>query len=391
MKIMNIAGNRINFIKIAALMAAYGEHKTIKASLVHSGPKYEKPESLLFFSQLGISQPHENLGVGPGSQATQTAAIMTAFEDVLLLYRPDVLVVVGDTNSTIAAALVAVKLGVPVAHVGAGLRSFDRKMPEEINRVLTDSISDTLFCSEQSAVDNLFREGLAEEHIFLVGNVIIDTLLRNLTKVTASRILDKLALQPENYALLTLHRPQNVDNTMVFSRLLDAVEVIQRDMPVLITVHPQAPLRLWRSPLAKRFEKADGLRTIEMLDYLDFMKLMACAKIVLTDSGDIQEETTILQVPCLTLLDSTERPVTVELGTNKVVGTMSETILEAYHNISAIQKGGSPEEKPRTPPLWDGNAARRIVRILLERYGFPSESGSILARDMNGTLIKSGG
>jgi len=365
------------------------EHKTIKTSLVYTGHKFEKQENSRFFNQLGIQLPDVNLGVGPGSHASQTAAIMMAFEDVLLSYRPDILVVVGDTNSTVAAALVAVKLGVPVAHVGAGLRSFDRKMPEEINRMLTDSISDLHFCTEQNAVDNLSREGIPAEHVQLVGNVIIDTLLRNLTKVTASRILDKLAIHPDRYALLTLHRQQNVDNTRIFNRLLDAVEEIQRDMPVLISVHPQAPVRLWTSPLIKHFEKAGGLRSIDMLDYLDFMKLMACAKVVLTDSGDIQEETTILQVPCLTLLDSTERPVTVEVGTNRVVGTLPENILDAYHNISKPRNGESRVDKPQTPPLWDGNAARRITRVLLERYGFPSESGSILEQDRSETLIKS--
>ena len=390
MKVMNIAGNRINFVKIAALMAAYGENKTIKPTLVYTGSEYQSPENIRFFSQLGISLPEVNLGVGPGSQAMQTAAVMTAFEDVLLSYRPDVLVLVGDTNSTLAAALVAVKLGVPVAHVSAGLRSFDRKMPDEINRILIDSISDLLFCSEQSAVDNLLRAGIAEENILLVGNVIIDTLLRNLTKVTASKILDELGIQPERYALFTLHKQQNVDNSTVFNHLLDALQEIQRDMPVLISVRPQAPVRLWTSPLVNRFENAGGLRTIDMLDYLDFMKLMACAKVVLTDSGDMQEETTILQVPCLTLLDSTERPVTVELGTNRVVGTSPENILEAYHKISTLKNGGSQVAKLHAPPLWDGNAARRITRRLLERYGFPSESGIAANQNRSTTLIKSG-
>ena len=390
MKIMNIAGNRINFVKIAALMAAFAENRTIKPTLVYTGPEYLNQENIRFFHQLGISLPDVNLGVGSGSQAAQTAAVMTAFEDVVLSYRPDVLVLVGDTNSSLAAALVAAKLGVPVAHVHAGLRNFDRKTPDEINRILIDSISDLHFCSEQSAVDNLLREGKAEENVLLTGNVIIDTLLRNLTKVTASKILDQLGIQCEKYVLFTLHRQQNVDNAIVFNRLLDALQEIQRDVPVLISVHPQAPVRLWTSPLENHFEKAGRLRAIDTLDYLDFMKLMACAKVVLTDSGDMQEETTILQVPCLTLLDRTERPVTVEIGTNHVVGTLPENILDAYRRISTTRNGKLQVAGPHAPPLWDGEAARRITRALLERYEFPSWNESFANRDRNAAIIGSG-
>ena len=361
MKIINVVGTRPNFMKIAPLMDAYGTFSTIEPLLVHTGQHYDRSMSQLFFGELGIPAPHINLGIGSASHAVQTAEIMKAFEPVVLEHRPDVVLVVGDVNSTIACGLVAVKLGVKLVHVEAGLRSFDRAMPEEVNRVLTDAISDLLFCTEASGVKNLRNEGIPDEKIFLVGNVMIDTLLRNQQKARSSQILEKMGLSPENYAVLTLHRPRNVDNPAVFGKILEALEVIQRDMPVIFPVHPRTRKNLSGSPLAERIEGMSDFRLIEPAGYLDFLKLMSSAKLVLTDSGGIQEETTILGIPCLTLRGNTERPVTLEVGTNRLVGTDPDKILRAYQQIQA---GDWP--KGQRPELWDGQAAGRIVAILAE-------------------------
>lgn len=361
MKILNVVGARPNFMKIAPLMAEYSRHENIHAILVHTGQHYDEVMSNLFFSELGIPKPDINLDVGSGSHAVQTAEIMKRFEPVLIDHKPDVVVVVGDVNSTIACGLVGTKLGIKLAHVEAGLRSFDRSMPEEINRVLTDSISDFLFCTEQSGVNNLLEEGVSPKRIHLVGNVMIDTLLRNEEKAKKSNILILLNLNGNDFAVLTLHRPSNVDDYVVFGRILDALTIIQNDMPVIFPVHPRARKNLMSCSLGKRVEEMSGLRLTEPMGYLDFLKLMSNAKLVLTDSGGIQEETTILQIPCLTLRDNTERPITTELGTNQVVGTNPTKIIEAYRR--ALNGGW---HKPVIPPLWDGRAAERIVRILLE-------------------------
>ena len=348
-------------MKIAPLMEAYADYPDIESILVHTGQHYDDRMSDLFFHQLGIPEPDINLEVGSGSHAAQTAEIMKAFEPVVLEQRPDVVLVVGDVNSTIACGLVAVKLGVKLAHVEAGLRSFDRTMPEEINRILTDAISDFLFSSEQSGVDNLLREGVPKEKIFLVGNVMIDTLLKYRSKAEASKVLEELGLEPGGYAVLTLHRPSNVDDSSAFERIFNAVEVIQRDMPVVFPIHPRTRKNMEGSPLADRMHEARNLRVIEPAGYLEFLKLMSSARLVLTDSGGIQEETTILNVPCLTLRENTERPITVKLGTSRLVGSNTERILSAYKDIMAgrIRRQGTPE-------LWDGKAASRIVRILVE-------------------------
>jgi len=362
MKIINVVGARPNFMKIAPLMAAYRQCPSIESLLVHTGQHYDARMSDLFFRQLEIPEPDINLGVGSGSHTTQTAAIMTGFEPVVLEHKPDAVLVVGDVNSTVACGLVAVKLGIRLVHVEAGLRSFDRTMPEEINRIVTDAISDLLFCTEHSAVENLSREGVADEKVFLVGNVMIDTLLRNRAKADACRILDELGLAPRRYAVLTLHRPSNVDDPAVLGRLLDALDAIQRDMPVIFPIHPRTRKNIDGSPLARRVAGMANLRLTDPTGYLEFLKLMACARLVLTDSGGIQEETTILKVPCLTLRETTERPVTVEVGSNLVVGTEPERILSGYR---AIMRGDG--RTPATPPLWDGHAAERIVKIMAEQ------------------------
>lgn len=362
LKIINVVGARPNFIKIAPIMAAYKD-TPIQPLLVHTGQHYDRQMSELFFHELGIPEPDINLGVGSGSHAQQTAAIMTAFEPVMLEHRPDAVLVVGDVNSTVACGLVAVKLGARLIHVEAGLRSFDRTMPEEINRMVTDSISDLLFVTEQSGVDNLLREGVAKEKVHFVGNVMIDTLLRNRQKAEASPILGLLDLRPGQYALLTLHRPSNVDDPAVFGALLDALDLIQRELPVIFPIHPRTRKILESSPLGRRVGGMKQLRMIDPAGYLDFMKLTANARLVLTDSGGIQEETAILKVPCLTLRHNTERPVTLACGGNQLVGTDPAKILDAFRGI---MEGRSPA--PTIPPLWDGHAARRVVDVLTRSF-----------------------
>jgi len=361
MKIINIVGARPNFMKIAPLMEQYRHHSDIEPLLVHTGQHYDEKMSDLFFRQLGIPEPDINLEIGSGSHAVQTAEIMKAFEPVVLEHKPDAVLVVGDVNSTIACGLVAVKLGVKLIHVEAGLRSGDRSMPEEINRVLTDSISYMLFCTEQSGVDNLRKEGISPNRIHMVGHVMIDTLLRNKEKAEKSNILNLLNLNGNDFAVLTLHRPSNVDDPVIFGGILDALTIIQNDMPIIFPVHPRTRKNLVSCSLDKRLEEMPGFRLTDPLGYLDFLKLMSNAKVVLTDSGGIQEETTILQVPCLTLRENTERPVTTELGTNQIVGTNPKTIIQAYKRAV-----NGPLRKPVIPPLWDGRAAERIVKILLE-------------------------
>lgn len=362
MKIINICGARPNFMKIAPLMRAYRSHPEITPLLVHTGQHYDERMSDLFFRQLEIPEPDVNLEVGSGSHARQTAEIMTRFEPVVLQHKPDWVVVVGDVNSTIACALVASKLGIRVAHVEAGLRSFDRSMPEEINRLLTDAISDLLLVSEPGGVANLRAEGIAENKIHFVGNVMIDTLHASRSKADASPILESLALEPRHYALVTLHRPSNVDDPHTFGRILDALEAIQRDLPVVFPVHPRTRANLSKLGFDKRVAAMTGLRLIDPLGYLDFLKLTADAAIVLTDSGGIQEETTILGVWCLTLRENTERPITIESGTNHLVGTDPGRIVSAYRSCLENARGSQ-----RIPQLWDGKAAERIAAILAKQ------------------------
>ena len=359
MKIINVVGARPNLMKIAPLMDAFASSVDIEPLLVHTGQHYDENMSDLFFRQLGIPEPDLNLGVGSGSHAVQTAEIMKAFEPVVLEHEPDIVLVVGDVNSTIACGTVAVKLGIVLVHVEAGLRSFDRGMPEEINRIITDAISDVLFCTEQSGVDNLRAEGVAAEKIHLVGNVMIDTLMRHRATADASTILEEQRLASGEYAVLTLHRPSNVDSREVLSSLVDALEVIQRDLTLVFPAHPRTRAKLEEFGLAARLDGYRNTRVIDPIGYLDFLKLMACAKLVLTDSGGIQEETTILEVPCLTLRENTERPVTIEVGSNQLVGQDPERILSAYRKL---MNGGAPP--PGIPPLWDGMAAGRIVDVL---------------------------
>ena len=381
MKILLVAGARPNFMKIAPLMAAFGERPEISPVLVHTGQHYDRVMSDLFFRELGIPEPDVNLGVGSASHAVQTAEIMRAFEPIVMAEKPDAVLVVGDVNSTIACGLVAVKMGAKLIHVEAGLRSFDRSMPEEINRLLTDAISDLLFCSEPSGVENLRREGVPDEKIHFVGNVMIDTLLKNREKAERSGILDTLGVDGGRpYAVVTLHRPSNVDDPAMLGRIMTALDEIGREMPVIFPVHPRTRAMLKNGAASSnsafctqeagqkpggqdgRKAAASGLALIDPLGYLDFLKLMAHARIVLTDSGGIQEETTILGTPCLTLRDNTERPVTVEMGTNRLVGSDPGRILAVWREVMA--EAGC--QRPVQPPLWDGRAAHRIAEILID-------------------------
>lgn len=360
LKILCVCGARPNFMKIAPLVEAFKKTGKIQTLLVHTGQHYDEKMSTLFFKDLGIPQPDVNLEVGSGSHAVQTAEIMKRFEPVLLEHRPDWIVVVGDVNSTIACALVAVKLGIKTAHVEAGLRSNDRSMPEEINRLLTDAISDLLLVSEPSGVENLKREGVAAEKIHFVGNVMIDTLLKNRARADASDVLERFGIKPGQYATVTLHRPSNVDDAKTLSRILDAFEVICRDMPIIFPVHPRTRKNIEAMGLGARVASIKGLHLPDPLGYLDFLKLTADSALVLTDSGGVQEETTILKVPCLTLRENTERPATITDGTNRLIGPRSESILTAYAEIRSGRAG-----EARTPDLWDGKAAERIAQVFL--------------------------
>jgi UDP-N-acetylglucosamine 2-epimerase (non-hydrolysing) len=342
-------------MKVAPLLRAMHARPGIDALLVHTGQHYDAAMSDAFFRDLGMPEPDVNLGVGSGSHASQTADVLRGIEPVLLDWKPDAVVVVGDVNSTIAAALAAVKLGIPVAHVEAGLRSFDRGMPEEINRILTDAISEWLFTSEPSGAENLRREGVPAERIHFVGNVMIDSLLAHLETARARAPLARLGLTPRGYAVLTLHRPGNVDDPARLGRLFAALEEIHAELPIVFPVHPRTRGAIERGLGGQ----APALQLSEPLGYLEFLGLVADARLVLTDSGGIQEETTVLRVPCLTLRDSTERPVTIDEGTNRLVGS-DPAVLRA--EVRKVLEGDAPPG--RVPALWDGEAAQRIVAVL---------------------------
>jgi len=359
-KILAVCGARPNFIKIAALVRAFAADPRLETYLVHTGQHYSASMDRCFFEQLHIPRPDINLNVGSGSHAVQTARIMERFEPIVLAQEPDGVLVVGDVNSTLAAALVAAKLGVPVIHVEAGLRSFDRSMPEEVNRIVTDALSDLLFVTERSALANLEREGIDRSKIHFVGNVMIDTLQAHLAQAAESKILERLELQPQEFAVLTLHRPGNVDDREVIGGICGALEEIQKTLPIVFPLHPRTRTNLERMGLLEMFSSLPGLRLLDPLGYLDFLRLLAEAAIVLTDSGGIQEETTALGIPCLTLRENTERPVTIEQGTNRLVGTDPQRILNAYREVLSERPTG------RVPELWDGHAAERIAKILVE-------------------------
>ncbi len=356
-KIICVCGARPNFMKIAPLMRAFNAHGGFETLLVHTGQHYDENMSRLFFDELGIPKPDINLEVGSASHAVQTAEIMKSFEPVVQQFKPDYVLVVGDVNSTIACGLVAVKLGVKLIHVEAGLRSFDRAMPEEINRMLTDAISDLLFVTEQSGVDNLKTEGVNSDAIHFVGNVMIDTLLANRDKAEQSAILEQFNLSAKGYGVITLHRPSNVDDPTNFNEIITAFEKIQQEIKLVFPIHPRTRHNLKGTDLGGRMEKMTNMLLIEPVGYLDFLKLMSNAGFVMTDSGGIQEETTILGVACMTLRENTERPVTCTEGTNRLVHISTEDILKHYDRIKATGFNVTGN----IPYLWDGKAAERIA------------------------------
>ena len=361
LKVINVVGARPNFMKVAPIVEAMKRREREFAPLiVHTGQHYDAAMSEAFFRDLEMPEPDVYLGVGSGSHAVQTAAVMERFEPVVLSEKPDWVIVVGDVNSTLACALVCSKLGVKVAHVEAGLRSRDRTMPEEINRLLTDQIADLLLTPSADADANLLAEGIPAERIRLVGNVMIDSLSKHLPASAQSMVRDDLGLHERGYAVLTLHRPVNVDNRATFSKILDALEEISQRLPIVFPVHPRTRKTIGELGFAERLAKSTKLRLIDPLGYLDFLRLYSGAALVLTDSGGIQEETTVLGIPCLTLRENTERPITVSIGTNRIVGTDPERIVR---EALASLKGGV-RTPPTIPPLWDGKAAERIVDAL---------------------------
>ena len=333
--------------------------------IVHTGQHYDASMSDAFFDDLGMPKPDIHLGVGSASHAVQTAKIMTAFEPVVLEEKPDWVLVVGDVNSTIACALVCAKLGVRVAHVEAGLRSRDRSMPEEINRILTDSISDLLLTTSQDADENLKQEGIPAEKISFVGNVMIDSLMEHLKVAECSTVRKDLAVDDRDYAVLTLHRPSNVDDKDVFAGIIDALVDIAERLPIIFPVHPRTRAKIDEFGFGERIAGAN-LTLVEPLGYLDFLRLYSGARLVLTDSGGLQEETTVLGIPCLTLRHNTERPITIEIGTNVLVGTDPERIRRAANDALSCENNASAKK----PPLWDGHAAGRICDVLLEKFSF---------------------
>jgi UDP-N-acetylglucosamine 2-epimerase (non-hydrolysing) len=353
-----VAGARPNFMKIAPLWKRLAEDPAFRVSLVHTGQHFDDVMSGQFFRELGLPEPDYHLGAGGGSHAQQTAEIMKRIEPVLEEQQPRGVVVVGDVNSTVAAALVAKKMGIDVVHAEAGLRSFDRTMPEEINRIVTDSISDLLLVTEESGRVNLQREGVDLTRVHLVGNLMIDSLRQHQEKAMQSGILEQLGLKARQFGLVTLHRPANVDQERPLSEILRALSHIARTLPLIWPAHPRTRARLQSGTL----QPPDGIRVIDPLGYLDFLCLQVSSAAVFTDSGGIQEETTVLGVPCLTLRDNTERPVTIEAGTNRLAGTSAESIIAAWETSLAAPKTG------RVPPLWDGQAGDRCRTVMKEYF-----------------------
>jgi UDP-N-acetylglucosamine 2-epimerase (non-hydrolysing) len=361
LKIVNVVGARPNFMKMAPLMMEYRRHPDqFEPKLVHTGQHYDDNMSALFFEQLQLPKPDVYLGIGSGSHSEQTAKVLVEMEKLLIADRPDLLVVVGDINSTMAATIAAAKLCIPVAHVEAGLRSFDRAMPEEVNRLVTDALSDYCFITSQDADENLRREGVPAEKIFFVGNVMIDTLLQLKDVALKSDISQKLGIDA-SYGFVTLHRPSNVDDKEVFAEILAALDIIQKDLLLVFPVHPRTVNRLKQFGFWDQLQGRKNLKLIDPVGYLDSLCLMANAKMVLTDSGGVQEETTVLGVPCLTIRNNTERPVTITEGTNTLVGTSQSKIVS---EASKIMAGNG--KRGRIPKFWDGKAAQRIVQSLLE-------------------------
>lgn len=358
LKVIIVAGARPNFIKIASLLKEFKNYKKFQPILIHTGQHYDYKMSDLFFKELNIKKPDYNLGVGSGTHAYQTAKIMEKFEPIVLKEKPKLIIVVGDVNSTLAASLVASKLNISLAHIEAGLRSFDRNMPEEINRLLTDQLADYLFITELSAIKNLLNEGISRKKIFFVGNIMIDSIQNNKNKIKSKKdILKQYGLISKKYAVLTLHRPSNVDNGKLLKKLFDIFKIISKKITIVFPIHPRTKKQISKI-LNKNYNF--NIKIIEPLGYLEMLFLILNSLFVMTDSGGIQEETTFLGIPCLTLRKNTERPITVDIGTNEIVGSNKQKILKS---ISKILKG--KWKKGKIPKYWDGKTAKRIVKILI--------------------------
>lgn len=359
MKIVHVVGARPNYMKIAPVLRALHKFPAITQLLVHTGQHYSYNMSDVFFEELGMPSPSVHLGVGSGTHAEQTAKVMVEFEKVCRSESPDLVVVAGDVNSTLGCALVCSKLHVPCAHIEAGLRSFDRRMPEEINRVLTDQLCDLLFTPSEEANGNLAREGISPERVYLVGNVMIDSLVQNLSRAKNAWRASCRNYHSQRYGVLTLHRPSNVDRCEVLAELVVALEAIQEDVHILFPAHPRTQIRLKECGLESRVAKMQNVTITPALGYLEFLGAVSESTLVLTDSGGVQEETTALGIPCFTMRDSTERPITVVEGTNTLVGTSAVRIVSGVRQLlSGDGKGG------RVPRLWDGETSERIAKII---------------------------
>ncbi len=363
LRVISVVGARPNFMKVAPIHREFLLHKEqVEHLICHTGQHYDYEMSKIFFEDLGLPRPTFYLGVGSGSHGEQTGKIMIEFEKICYQAKPDLVIVVGDVNSTIAATLTATKLGIKTAHIEAGLRSFDRTMPEEINRIATDSICDYLFVTEESGVQNLLKEGHDPEKVYFVGNTMIDSLIYILPKVNKSNIISKLRLNDKEFAVMTLHRPSNVDEKTQLIQILELIEYICKSLHLVLPLHPRTRKNIEQFNLLSKFKSIPNLILTEPLGYIDFVKLMKHSKFVITDSGGIQEETTYLGIPCITMRTSTERPITCEIGTNYLVYPEKEKLITAVKKILNGER-----RQHRVPPLWDGKAAMRIVDILLNK------------------------
>lgn len=363
-KILNIVGARPNFMKISPLMSAMQNSSFIEPILIHTGQHYDEKMSKLFFEELEIPVPEVNLEVGSDTQAKQVAKIMERFDEICMQYKPDAILVVGDVNSTMACSLVAAKLGIKVIHMEAGLRSFDRRMPEEINRLVTDSIADLLLTPSDDGTQNLLKEGVSSEKIHFVGNIMIDTLLHFLKKAEKSDIIEKLAIEKQGYVTATLHRPSTVDEPENLKSVIETLVEIQKDIKIIFPIHPRTRKNIDIFGLSEHVNSSDNLILTEPLGYLDFQKLMSNSKFVITDSGGVQEETTALKIPCITVRENTERPVTITEGTNELVGFDMEKLL--YFAKKAMSNNW---KESKIPKYWDGNTAIRVVDLIENYFG----------------------
>ena len=361
MKLISVVGARPNFMKIAPIIKEFSKHKEIQNILVHTGQHYDDNMSKDFFDVLNIPKPDINLEVGSGSNSWQTSEIIKRFEKVCVEYKPDLVIVVGDVNSTLACSIVAKQLNIKLAHVEAGLRSFDMTMPEEINRRVTDNLTDILFVTEQAGVDNLLNEGISKEKIFFVGDVMIDALVSELDKIKNAKTIQKYNLNRGTYAVSTLHRPVNVDNKENLLEILDAFKSIQEKIRIILPMHPRTKKNIDRFGLNDKMKSMKNLIITEPLDYVNFMNLVMNSKFVLSDSGGIQSETTYLGIPCITLRETTEKPVTLNEGTNVIVGNDKEKII-----LESIKVLNGDIQNHKIPELWDGKTAKRIVEVILK-------------------------